>query len=138
MSAFLSVVVEFLKVVGLTAGLTAVALTFGVLMLPNRPTVQDLEVGIELIIASLGLALGTLLTEATAYGLALAITGLILVFLAAAAAAFTKGFGYDSQGRLKPKAVVVLDILGLVALIVTYAVSVNAETISGWSHASSG
>ncbi|MEU6946600.1 hypothetical protein ABZ957_15430 [Streptomyces sp. NPDC046316] len=125
---------DFFSVVGLTLVLTILALFYKILMVPNAPTWEDAEVGIELSIASVGVVLGSLLTEATPYASARWLNAFILLLLITGAATFTKVRGH-AQGTLTMNAMVVLNATGALTLIVTYGINSHPKTAHAWWHA---
>lgn len=131
MSAFLDVVRDFLSVVGLTVALCILALCYKILMSPDAPTWEDVEVGIELSVASLGVVFGSLLTEVTRYSSARLLNVCILLLLLPGAAVCTRVWGYDAQHTLTRNGALTLSVTGALALIVTYGINTHPETAHG-------
>ncbi|MGW7197331.1 hypothetical protein [Streptomyces chryseus] len=123
---------EILSVVGLTLLLSVVASSWKALISPHPPTPGDWEFGIELLVASIGVAFASLITEETEY----TSTRLMIIIVVGASllalVRFTKGWGYDAHGQLTWKATGVVSALGFLGLGLTFLANEYPEVPNSW------
>nr|WP_011265236.1 hypothetical protein [Streptomyces sp. F11]AAX51341.1 unknown [Streptomyces sp. F11] len=125
---------DFYSSVLLTALLVVMASGWKILMSPHAPTYQQWEVGFELLVSSIGVVFGSLITEETNY----ASTRLMFVIFIGAvtftAALWAKSRGYGSAGGLSKPHMWTLNGAGGVMLIVTWFVNDRLRQANEWWH----
>lgn len=125
---------EFYGSVLLTALLVVVASGWKILMSPHAPTYQHWEVGIELLVASLGVVFGSLITEETEYA---STRLMVVIFIGAAtfsAALWAKSRGYGSSSGLSRHHVLTLSGAGGLTLVATWFVNDRLQKANEWWH----
>ncbi|MFF8234954.1 hypothetical protein [Streptomyces caelestis] len=131
---------NFWSAVGLIALTTVVSLGWKVLMKPIiKPPAEDVAVGLELMVATMGLQLTYLLVKDVGYFETRVIFGFCLAAATVLTAAGMKLWGYRQTGatpgircEMTKKGAVGSSTMGLVALSSCYLLNTYAASVHGW------